>query len=231
MSGKPILHYFNGRGRMESVRWLLAAAGVEFEEKLLKSAEDFDNLIKSGNLMYQQVPMVEIDGLNLVQTRAILKYIAAKYNLYGKDLKEKALIDMYVEGMRDLNEMIMYYPLCYPGEEEKNLNFILERATERFFPVYEKALKSHGKNYLVGNQMSWADIQLFEAILMVEELKSDILSAFPKLQEFKARMSKLPSIQKFLKPGSQRKEMDPMGLEEVKKIFKVDEDLFLKHMS
>lgn len=29
MAGKPVLHYFNGRGRMESVRWLLAAAGVE----------------------------------------------------------------------------------------------------------------------------------------------------------------------------------------------------------
>nr|AAB23308.1 glutathione S-transferase, GST=isoenzyme A1A1 [Syrian golden hamsters, Peptide Partial, 32 aa] [Mesocricetus auratus] len=32
---------------------------------------------------FQQVP-VEIDG-KLVQTRAILNYIASKYNLYGKD--------------------------------------------------------------------------------------------------------------------------------------------------
>lgn len=29
MAGKPKLYYFNGRGKMESVRWLLAAAGVE----------------------------------------------------------------------------------------------------------------------------------------------------------------------------------------------------------
>lgn len=29
MSGKPRLTYFNGRGRMEAIRWLLAAAGVE----------------------------------------------------------------------------------------------------------------------------------------------------------------------------------------------------------
>lgn len=29
MSGKPRLTYLNGRGRMEPVRWLLAAAGVE----------------------------------------------------------------------------------------------------------------------------------------------------------------------------------------------------------
>lgn len=29
MAGKPKLYYFNGRGKMESIRWLLAAAGVE----------------------------------------------------------------------------------------------------------------------------------------------------------------------------------------------------------
>lgn len=29
MAAKPKLHYPNGRGRMESVRWVLAAAGVE----------------------------------------------------------------------------------------------------------------------------------------------------------------------------------------------------------
>lgn len=41
--------------------------------------------------MFQQVPLVEIDGMKMVQTRAILSYIAGKYNLYGKDLKERAL--------------------------------------------------------------------------------------------------------------------------------------------
>lgn len=40
--------------------------------------------------MYEQVPMVEIDGMNLVQTRAILRYIAAKYGLYGRSLEEQA---------------------------------------------------------------------------------------------------------------------------------------------
>ena len=45
--------------------------------------------------MFQQVPMVEIDGMKLVQTRAILNYIATKYNLYGKDMKERALYGIF----------------------------------------------------------------------------------------------------------------------------------------
>lgn len=41
--------------------------------------------------MSQQVPMVDIDGMTLVQTRTILNYMAPKYDLYGRDLKERAL--------------------------------------------------------------------------------------------------------------------------------------------
>lgn len=41
--------------------------------------------------MFQQVPLVEIDGLKLIQTKAILYYIAEKYNLHGKDIKERAM--------------------------------------------------------------------------------------------------------------------------------------------
>ncbi|KAK2113867.1 Glutathione S-transferase A1, partial [Saguinus oedipus] len=62
-----------------------------FEEKFIKSPEELDKLRNDGYLMFQQVPMVEIDGMKLVQSRAILNYIASKYNLYGKDIKERAL--------------------------------------------------------------------------------------------------------------------------------------------
>ncbi|XP_077093640.1 glutathione S-transferase 3-like [Siphateles boraxobius] len=91
MSEKVVLHYFNGRGKMESIRWLLAAAGVEFEEVFLTKREHYEKLLNDGALMFQQVPLVEIDGMQLVQSKPILNYIAGKYNLYGKDLKERAM--------------------------------------------------------------------------------------------------------------------------------------------
>ncbi|KGL78902.1 Glutathione S-transferase 3, partial [Tinamus guttatus] len=205
MSGKPKLIYFNGRGRMEPIRWLLAAAGVEFEEIFLDTREEYLKLIKDGSLMFHQLPLVEIDGMKMVQTRAILSYIAGKYNLYGKDLKERALIDMYVEAITDLTNMIMMFPFSPPAAKEKNLALIMERATHRYFPVFEKALKQHGQDFLVGNKLSWADVQLIEAILAVEEKFPAVLSGFPQLQAFKTRMSNMPAIKKFLQPGSPRK--------------------------
>ncbi|KFO62205.1 Glutathione S-transferase, partial [Corvus brachyrhynchos] len=219
MSGKPKLHYFNGRGRMEPIRWLLAAAGVEFEESYLEKRDDLTKLQQDGSLLFQQLPMVEIDGMKLVQTRAIANYIATKYNLYGKDLKERALIDMYVEGMFDLNELLMHYAFQPADKKEQHFTNMMDKATNRYFPVFEKVLKEHGKDFLVGNQLSRADVQLLEIILMAEEFKPDILAKFPLLQSFKARISNIPTIKKFLQPGSQRK--PPTREEDVPKVMKI----------
>ncbi|XP_050828216.1 uncharacterized protein LOC103820069 isoform X1 [Serinus canaria] len=219
MSGKPKLHYFNGRGRMEPIRWLLAAAGVEFEESYLEKKEDLTKLQKDGSLLFQQVPMVEIDGMKLVQTRAIANYISTKYNLYGKDMKERALIDMYVEGMFDLNELLMTYGYLAADKKEEYFANMMEKAENRYFPAFEKVLKDHGKDFLVGNQLSRADVQLLEIILMAEEWKPDTLAKFPLLQSFKARLSNIPTIKKFLQPGSQRKPL--IRPEEVPKIISI----------
>ncbi|XP_035398990.1 glutathione S-transferase-like isoform X1 [Cygnus atratus] len=205
MSGKPRLIYINGRGRMEPVRWLLAAAGVEFEENFVETREQLEKLVKDGELLFQQLPMVEIDGMKMVQTRAILSYIAGKYNLYGKDLKERAWIDMYVEGVTDLMQMVMMLPFSPAEAKAKNLASIEEKATKRYFPVFEKVLKQHGQDFLVGNRFSWADVQLMEVILAVEEKIPAVLSGFPQLQAFKTKMSNMPTIKKFLQPGSARK--------------------------
>ncbi|KAL4681021.1 hypothetical protein H8957_007087 [Semnopithecus entellus] len=221
MAEKPKLHYYNARGRMESTRWLLAAAGVEFEEKFLKSAEDLDKLRNDGCLMFQQVPMVEIDGMKLVQTRAILNYIASKYNLYGKDIKERALIDMYTEGIADLGEMILLLPFCQPEEKDAKLALIKEKTKNRYFPAFEKVLKSHGQDYLVGNKLSRADIHLVELLYYVEELDSSLISSFPLLKALKTRISNLPTVKKFLQPGSPRQPpMNAKSLEESRKIFR-----------
>nr|XP_023480856.1 glutathione S-transferase A1-like isoform X2 [Equus caballus] len=177
MAGKPRLHYFNARGLMESIRWLLAAAGVEFEEEFIDTPEDFEKLKNDGSLIFQQVPMVEIDGMKLVQSRAILNYIAAKHNLYGRDIKERALIDMYIEGVADLNAKFRPLPVTPPDEKDAKITLIKESTTNRYLPAFENALKT--------------------------------------------RISNLPTVKKFLQPGSPRKPpVDEKILEKARKILK-----------
>ncbi|KAM3851036.1 glutathione S-transferase 3-like [Vipera latastei] len=128
----------DGRGRMESVRWLLAADGVEFEGVFLETREQYLKLRDDGCLLFGQAPMVEMDGVKLVQTKAILNYIAGKYNFLGKDLKERAQIDMYAEGTMDLMGIVLYYPFSSPEQKEKQLAAFIEKAVTRYLLVYEK---------------------------------------------------------------------------------------------
>ncbi|XP_049926580.1 glutathione S-transferase A1-like [Epinephelus moara] len=201
MSGRPMLYYLNGRGRMESIRWLLTVAEVDFEEIYLTSRDQYLKLLSDGALMFQQVPMVEIDGMKLVQTKAILNYIAEKYNLHGKDIKDRVMINMYSEGAMDLMEMIIRLPLS--ADKKATLETIESKAKERYLPVFEKALT--GPIYLVGGKLSCADVQLLECTLMLEEKFPGILAGFPSVKSFQGRMRMIPAISRFLQPGSKRK--------------------------
>ncbi|XP_078129417.1 glutathione S-transferase A1-like isoform X2 [Sander vitreus] len=191
MAGKVVLHYFNGRGKMESIRWLLTVAEVE-------------------------VPMVEIDGMKLVQTKAILNYIAEKYNLHGKDLKDRVMINMYSEGIFDLMEMIMMLPF----KADAKLEPIKSKAKDRYLPVFEKALS--GPIYLVGGKLSCADVQLLECTLMLEEKFPEILAEFPNVKAFQGRMTQIPAISRFLQPGSKRKpQPDETYVKTIMEVFKI----------
>ncbi|NXI26313.1 GSTA1 transferase, partial [Sterrhoptilus dennistouni] len=105
----------------------------------------------------------------------------------------------------DLNELLMMYIIQPADKKEQYFANMIDKAENRYFPVFDKVLKDHGKDFLVGNQLSRADVQLLEIILMIEEWKPNVLAKFPLLQSFKARISNIPTIKKFLQPGSQRK--------------------------
>ncbi|CAG09409.1 unnamed protein product, partial [Tetraodon nigroviridis] len=218
MTDKIMLYYLNGRGRMESIRWLLAVAGAKFEETYVTTREQYENLLKGGDLLFQQIPMVEIDGMKLVQTKAILNYIAEKYGLHGKDLKDRAKINMYSEGLMDLMEMMMMLPFIQDAKEK--LENIENRAKTRYLPVFEKVLSE--TVHLVGGKTSMADVLLLECTLMLEERFCGILGDFPNIKSFQGRMTQIPAVHAFLQPGSNRKPMpDEEYVKTVLKVFNI----------
>ncbi|XP_077350753.1 glutathione S-transferase A4-like [Festucalex cinctus] len=219
MAERVKLHYFNGRGKMESIRWLLTVAGVEFDEFHLTTRDQYLKMLNDGDLMFQQVPMVEIDGMKLIQTKAILNYIAEKYNLHGKDIKDRVKINMYSEGLMDLMEMIMILP--FAQNPTAKLENIQAKAKERYLPVFEEQLKEH--IFLVGGELSVADVLLMECTLMLEEKFVGILADFRNIKSFQGRMSKNEAISRFLQPGSNRKSQpDDVYVKTVKEVFNLN---------
>merc|ERR1719225_2503138 len=135
MSGETTLYYFDGRGRAEIIRMVLCSAGIQFAEVDLKERQEMLQLISDGSLLFNAVPMLKIDGMKLVQTNAIINYLANKAGINGKDAVEKATIDMYFEGSRDLYSIFL--PMGFAGTEEENKKKG-EPRIDKFLPIYEK---------------------------------------------------------------------------------------------
>lgn len=108
------LTYFLGRGLAEIPRWMLAATNEPFVNKGLRTPEELDALRASGVLAMNQVsedlwlvdwcvcsmvlrlqlPLLEIDGFNIVQSGAMVRYLARKHGVDGGTVKQKLDADV-----------------------------------------------------------------------------------------------------------------------------------------
>ena len=105
MSGKARVTYWAGRGRCEPLRMILAAGGVLMEHNVLTAvdgAQALRALRESGKLAYDQVPLVEIDGLNLVQGTPTAQYIAQRCALWPSTPEAQYRAGAVFEALRDV---------------------------------------------------------------------------------------------------------------------------------
>lgn len=70
--GVAVLTYFKGRGRGELIRLMLEVTGTEYKERTITKSL-LEELRARGDLYFQQLPLLEIDGLKLVQSAAIVR--------------------------------------------------------------------------------------------------------------------------------------------------------------
>merc|ERR1712168_181021 len=89
------LTYFNLRARAEPARLLLAYAGVKYED--IRIPAPWDNPSPWASMKpstpYGQVPLIQWNGEIIAQSMAIARFLAAEFNLKGKNNLESAEID------------------------------------------------------------------------------------------------------------------------------------------
>ena len=197
------LTYFSGRGVAERIRYLLAEAGVEYEEIII-TKELLAQLRARGDLLFQQLPYLEIDGLKLIQSGAIQRYLARKYELYGKNNKEATLCDMVNEGLKDfLSKAILPYP--FQSNKKEFVESTLAPSIPRYMGACEGLLRKNNngesKGFILGDHISYPDLFLLETLEYINEIVPEELCKYPLLTGFRERMIERPSIKKFYVKG------------------------------
>ncbi|MEO1142413.1 MAG: glutathione S-transferase family protein [Pseudomonadota bacterium] len=173
------LTYFRGRGRAETTRWMLAAAGVDFINIPIDTPEDLAELRRSGKLPFDQMPLLEIDGQNLSQSSAMIRYLARRSGMYGENDTEAMWCDLVDGVTADFAETALQAAFK-PTVEVAVAD--LEDRFAKFGPRFEARIKEQGSGYSAAKTMTFADVVLTEALDAYLEWCPDILSDTPLLK-------------------------------------------------
>ncbi|CAB3404420.1 unnamed protein product [Caenorhabditis bovis] len=194
------LTYFPSRGLAEVSRQLFVLAGVEFEDEKL----DFDQFSKQKpTLPFGQVPVLTIDGLTEIpQSVAIARYLARKFGYAGKTPEEEAWVDALADQFKDFYAEIrtyFYSKLGFlPNDIEEELTKTLIPARDKYLGVLEKVLKNSKSGFLVGNDITYADLMIVDNMTTLIGWYPEFTEGFPLVQQHRNRVTNYPKLKEYL---------------------------------
>jgi glutathione S-transferase len=148
---------FNG-GRGESVRIAFHAAGIKFEDDRL-TFQEFSAM--RHNTRFNSLPVLEIDGKQVTQTNAMLRYVGKLGGLYPDDDMQALYCDEVLGAVENLSHHIGR-TIGLQGDELREAR---EKLVEGWLPIFLRGLDSlltrGGGQYFVDNRLTVADLKVF----------------------------------------------------------------------
>ncbi len=197
-TGMTRLHYFKGRGRAETTRWMMAINQIAFENVPVETPEALAALRATGKLPFDQMPLLEIDGLNLSQSSAMIRYLARRGGYYGETDADALWCDMIAGAVADFAETAMQ--AAFQPTKEIAIAALQSRF-EKFGPRFEARLAENGSGFCTGARVTFADVVLAEALSAYLDWCSDILGGTPLLAALHERVLSDPGIARYLRSG------------------------------
>ncbi|KAF8777977.1 glutathione S-transferase-like [Argiope bruennichi] len=192
---KPILGYWDLRGIVEPIRYLLRYKKVDFLDK--RYVHGTDKWLKekfSLGLDFPNLPYYMENNLKLSQSLAIIRHLGAKYELDGKTNQQKLRIYVAEQQSRDFRmslRTIAYDPHC----EEKKKEF-LENISGSF-REWERFVGN--RKFIAGDDLSYVDFMVYENLDYYRLFHATILEDYPILKAYHSRVKNLPEMQEYLK--------------------------------
>lgn len=189
------LHYFKGRVRAETTRWMLAVNRIEFVNVSLATPDELKALRATGKLPFDQLPLLEIDGRNLSQSTAMIRYLGRRGDLYGKTEQEAVWCDMVAGTATDFAETAMqaaFQPTSNMAIDN------LRRSFGKFGGRFEACLEAHDGSYVTGHRLTFADVVLAEALTSYLEWIPDLLGHSPRLAALQELVIQQPGLAEYL---------------------------------
>merc|ERR1712088_256373 len=149
---------------------------------------------------WNQLPMLEYDGKKIVQSIAMARFIAREYGLSGKNNFEAAQADMLVDCMSDIQNK--FGPIFREKDEAKKKE-MTEKFMKEDIPPFMKnlaqALKDNGGQWLVGGDVTYADIMMAMLLGFIDQRNPGVLEKqTPLLHKHAQKVMGLPKIKEWV---------------------------------
>ena len=171
---------------------------MDYEERII-TKEMLAELRSEGHLLFQQLPLLEIDGLKLVQSGAIIRYLARKFNLYGNDDREAVICDMVVGGLNDFLSKFLGYP--FADDKEVHIRDNLLPFVSRYLKPLEEMIINNKGSYLLGDHVAFPDFLFLELLEYINEIIPTAIEDYPRLKQYNKAMDERPNMKQFYESG------------------------------
>ena len=154
-----VLHYFDIYGKGEAIRLLLIHSRTPFVDHRV-TAEEWPQLKTSGLFEFGQMPMVEVDGLKLVQSAAILRYLGVKLGYVPSDALQHYQMDSVIALKDDFTNGL--YSLSFAKDPEGVAKYYADKAPQFLqWALARLNQNNDGNGWFVGDSVTLADIIYF----------------------------------------------------------------------
>lgn len=178
---------------------LFKIGGRKFEDVRIKH-EDWPQV--KPTTPQGSLPFLEVDGVVIVQSNAINRYLARKFGLAGRSTLEEAQADMVVDTILDAGKDAVKVMMATPetkAEAQAECSISCDAVLAKVEDLLVK--NNGGDGYFVGGSLTWADIAVYNIIEFCNAHtgeEEDTWSKFPKLNALKARIEAEPKIATYL---------------------------------
>uniref|UniRef100_A0A3Q2XCJ2 Maleylacetoacetate isomerase n=1 Tax=Hippocampus comes TaxID=109280 RepID=A0A3Q2XCJ2_HIPCM len=195
---QPVLHGYFRSSCSWRVRIAFALKGMEYDQVPVNLIKDGGQQLtedyKTLNPM-QQVPAVEIDGVTLSQSLAVIQYIdetRPEPRLLPLDPKKRAQVrmisDLIASGIQPLQNLHVIQKIG--AEKVQWAQYFINRGFEALEPL----LKQTAGKYCVGDEISMADICLVPQVYNAERFQVN-MSLYPTIQRLNQTLMKIDAFQ------------------------------------
>jgi glutathione S-transferase len=198
------LTYFDLRGLGEPIRMILHYADQKFEDHRI-TFEQWPAL--KPKTPYGQLPVMNVDGVDIAQSCAIARLLAKRHGLAGDGDVESAVLDSLIDFQKDFQGRVTTFFQVVAGRKEGDKDALLKDvflpAFEEYTPYLEKALANSGSGFFGKKGVTWVDFFIANFTLTTKNIAAAAVAKHPELEKHCKKVHDIPQLQKYL---SSRKE-------------------------